>query len=168
MYGRLTVYLCFRKSFGGAALVSSRCQHESIKVRGTISTLLVATTLLSGNMFKLGSCLVGDSHGIGFHIFTGYWGSGNISEVYIALWLVITTRQRSYGKVLFSVVSVQHCAHSAGGSPLWLLPWCIGPHCTGPPPPDMGSPSPPPFCWHLVALQLECFLLSIVLVHQVR
>ena len=72
MYGRLTIYLCFRKSFGGAALVSSRCQHESIKVRGTISTLLVATTLLSGNMYKLGRCLVGDSHGTGFHIFTGY------------------------------------------------------------------------------------------------
>ena len=117
MYGRLTIYLCFRKSFGGAALVSSCCQHESIKVRGTISTLLVATTLLSGNMYKLGRCLVGDSHGTGFHIFTGYWGSGNISVVYIALWLVITTHQRSYGKVLFSVVSVRHSAHSGGGGP---------------------------------------------------
>ena len=45
----------------------------------------------------------------------------------------VTTRQRSCGKVMFSIVSVRHCVHSKGeGAPCDHYPWCIGPHCITP------------------------------------
>ena len=68
-------------------MVSSYCRHKSIQVRGTASTELVVTTLLSGKMYKLHSCLVDDFHGIGFHIFQK-WLHGRCRRG-LALWLVI-------------------------------------------------------------------------------
>ena len=52
----------------------------------------------------------------------------------------VTARQRSCGKVMFSVVSVHHSVHG-GGFPCDHYPWCIRHHCSGPYPP---SQAPPP------------------------
>ena len=63
---------------------------------------------------------------------------------------IITARQRSCGKVMFSLVSL--CLFTGDPSDHYLQ--CIGPHCTAPPPPtsDMGPPSssPPGHHWRLI------------------
>ena len=47
-------------------------------------------------------------------------------------WIVIiTTRQRSWGKVMFSLMSV--CLYVNRGSPCHHYTWCIGTHCTDSP-----------------------------------
>ena len=71
---------------------------------------------------------------------------------------IFTTRQRSCGKIMFSLVSVCLSVHE--GSPCDHYPWCIGPFCTAPPPTtrwtsDLGpllDPSAPQVTWHLVVI----------------
>ena len=55
---------------------------------------------------------------------------------------IITTRERSCGKVIFSVMSVHHPVHRGV---LCDYPWCIRLHCTAIPrtPPDLGRRTPP-------------------------
>ena len=74
---------------------------------------------------------------------------------------IFTVRQRSCGKVIFSVVSASHSVQGhhvtiacdaldltsshqmsapVGGSSCEHYPWCIGPHCTGPPASDFWWP----------------------------
>ena len=61
-------------------------------------------------------------------------------SIHSVLYPIFTARQRSWGKVMFSVVSVQR-----GGFPCGYYSWCIGPHCTDSldmRPHWMGTPDP--------------------------
>ena len=63
-------------------------------------------------------------------------------SIHSVLYPIFTARQRSWGKVMFSVVSVQR-----GGFPCGYYSWCIGPHCTDSldmRPHWMGTPDPSP------------------------
>ena len=52
---------------------------------------------------------------------------------------VFTARHRSWGRIMFSVMSFRQLVILSMQVPMWSLPWCIGPHCTGPAPsPDTG------------------------------
>ena len=64
------------------------------------------------------------------HWFRAAWVQG----IYITLLifvLMIITRQRSWGKVIFWVMCVSVCSQ---GVPCDHYSWCIGPHCAAPPP----------------------------------
>ena len=59
---------------------------------------------------------------------------------------IFTAHQRSYGKVVFSVMSVCHSVH--GGIPCDQYLSCIECHCTGTPPSSWPQP-PPLWTWNL-------------------
>ena len=57
-----------------------------------------------------------------------------LSDVASLIKFVVTARQPSCRKVMFSQVFVCHSVQREGGVSCDRYPWCIGPHCTGPQP----------------------------------